>query len=138
MKIVPEQGQKNTVMTFCRLGPRTVSWQNSGLSFRLAAEHFDADVFPRGDNTVLGFSACATRSAPVFHLPADFELVEQTCAPIIRGRRFDFVPFDRKANRSSRRAAWELNSDCIAIDNNAFDLYLVEFQARPACGCFHC
>src|SRR5947208_2942631 len=102
-KIVPEQG--HTVMTFC-------TWERERLLAKIAGSLsvvplniLSADVFPRGDNAVLGvFRVCDTRAQPVSN-PRDFELIEQTLRRALEDESFDFVPSIEKAKRSSHRAA---------------------------------
>src|SRR5438034_3259774 len=133
-KIVPEQG--HTVMTFC-------TWDRERLLAKIAGSFsvvplniLSADVFPRGDNTVLGvFRVCDTKALPVSNL-RDFELVEQTLRRAFEDESFDFVPSIEKAKRSSRRAAVGIEFPTrIAIDNKTHPTYtLVEFQAPDRIG----
>src|SRR5437867_9193782 len=102
-KVVPEQG--HTVMTFC-------TWERERLLAKVAGSFsvvplniLSADVFPRGDNAVVGvFRVCDTKAQPVSN-PRDFELVEQTLRRALEDESFDFVPSIEKAKRSSYRAA---------------------------------
>src|SRR5437870_2576264 len=133
-KIVPEQG--HTVMTFC-------TWERERLLAKIAGSLsvvplniLSADVFPRGDNAVLGvFRVCDTRAQPVSN-PRDFELVEQTLRRALEDESFDFVPSIEKAKRSSHRAAVGIDFPTrIAIDNKTHPTYtLVEFQAPDRIG----
>ena len=94
-KIVPEQG--HTVMTFC-------TWDRERLLAKIAGSFsvvplniLSADVFPRGDNAVLGvFRVCDTKAQPVSN-PRDFELVEANIAPSTRRRELRLPPIDRKS-----------------------------------------
>src|SRR5205807_4734315 len=121
-KIVPEQG--HTVMTFC-------TWERERLLAKIAGSLsvvplniLSADVFPRGDNAVLGvFRVCDTRAQPVSN-PRDFELVEQTLRRALEDESFDFVPSIEKAKRSSHRAAVGIDFPTrIAIDNKTHPTY---------------
>jgi [protein-PII] uridylyltransferase len=133
-KIVPEQG--HTVMTFC-------TWDRERLLAKIAGSFsvvplniLSADVFPRGDNAVLGvFRVCDTTAQPASS-PRDFELVEQTLRRALEDESFDFVPSIEKAKRSSRRAAAGIEFPTrIAIDNKTHPTYtLVEFQAPDRIG----
>ena len=133
-KIVPEQG--HTVMTFC-------TWERERLLAKIAGSVsvvplniLSADIFPRGDNTVLGvFRVCDTKGQPVSNL-RDFELVEQTLRRAFEDESFDVVPSIEKAKRSSRRAAVGIEFPTrIAIDNKTHPTYtLVEFQAQDRIG----
>jgi [protein-PII] uridylyltransferase len=133
-KIVAEQG--HTVMTFC-------TWERERLLAKVAGSFsvvplniLSADVFPRGDNTVLGvFRVCETKGGPAAN-PREFELVEQTLRRALEDERFDFVPLIEKAKRSSRRAAAGIEFPIrIAIDNKTHPTYtLVEFQAPDRVG----
>jgi [protein-PII] uridylyltransferase len=133
-KIVPEHG--HTVMTFC-------TWDRERLLARIAGSFsivplniLSADVFPRGDNAVLGvFRVCDTKAQPVSN-SRDFELVEQTLRRALEDESFDFVPSIEKAKRSSRRVAVGIEFPTrIAIDNKTHPTYtLVEFQAPDRIG----
>ena len=133
-KIVAEQG--HTIMTFC-------TWQRERLLTKVAGSFsvvplniLSADVFPRGDNTVLGvFRVCDTKARPAAN-PGDFELVQQTLRCALEDERFDFGPLIEKAKRSSRRAATGIEFPTrIAIDNKTHPTYtLVEFQAPDRIG----
>jgi [protein-PII] uridylyltransferase len=133
-KVVPEQG--HTVMTFC-------TWERERLLAKIAGSFsvvplniLSADVFPRGDNGVLGvFRVCDTKAQPVSN-PRDLELVEQTLRRALEDESFDFVPLIEKAKRSGRRAAVGIEFPTrIAIDNKTHLSYtLVEFQAPDRIG----
>src|SRR4029077_1602953 len=133
-KVVPEHG--HTVMTFC-------TWERERLLAKVAGSLsvvplniLSADVFPRGDNTVLGvFRVCDTKAQPVSN-PRDFELVEQTLRRAFEDESFDFVPSIEKAKRSSSRAAVGIEFPTrIAIDNKTHPTYtLIEFQAPDRIG----
>jgi [protein-PII] uridylyltransferase len=133
-KVVPEEG--HTVMTFC-------TWERERFLAKVAGSFsvvplniLSADVFPRGDNTVLGvFRVCDTNARPVSNRP-DFELVEQTLRRALEDESFDFAPPIEKAKRSSRRAAAGIEFPTrIAIDNKTHPTYsLVEFQAPDRIG----
>jgi [protein-PII] uridylyltransferase len=133
-KVVPEQG--HTVMTFC-------TWERERLLAKIAGSFsvvplniLSADVFPRGDNTVLGvFRVCDTKAQPVSN-PHDFDLVEQTLRQALEDETFDFVPLIEKARRLSRRAATGIEFPTrITIDNKTHPSYtLVELQAPDRIG----
>jgi [protein-PII] uridylyltransferase len=133
-KIVAEQG--HSVMTFC-------TWERERLLAKVAGSFsvvplniLSADVFPRGDNAVLGvFRVCDTKAQPV-STARDFELVEQTLRRALEDENFDFVPLIEKAKRSSRRAAPGIEFPTrIALDNKTHPTYtLVEFQAPDRIG----
>src|SRR5438270_3900332 len=99
-KVVPEQG--HTVMTFC-------TWERERLLAKVAGSFsvvplniLSADIFPRGDNVVLGvFRVCDTKVRPVIE-PRGFELVEQTLRRALEDEEFDFLPLIEKAKRQSR------------------------------------
>jgi [protein-PII] uridylyltransferase len=123
-------------MTFC-------TWERERLLAKIAGSFsvvplniLSADIFPRGDNTVLGvFRVCDTKGQPVSN-QRDFELVEQTLRRALEDESFDFVPSIEKAKRSSRRAAVGIEFPTrIAIDNKTHPTYtLVEFQAPDRIG----
>jgi [protein-PII] uridylyltransferase len=131
---VPEQG--HTVMTFC-------TWERERLLAKVAGSFsvvplniLSADIFPRGDNAVIGvFRVCDTKAQPVSHR-RDFELVEQTLSRALEEESFDFVPLIEKARRSSRRTAVGFEFPTrIAIDNKIHPTYtLLEFQAPDRIG----
>src|SRR6266481_4574238 len=89
-KVVPEQG--HSVATFC-------TWERQRLLAKVAGSFsvvplniLSADVFPRGDNVVLGiFRVCDTKGRPVTD-PRDFELVGQALQRALEDESFDFLP----------------------------------------------
>src|SRR5213592_3479766 len=102
-KVVSQQG--HSVVTFC-------TWERQRLLAKVAGSFsvvplniLSADVFPRGDNVVLGvFRVCDTKARPVTN-PRDFQLVEQTLRRALEDETFDFVPLIEKAKRLSSRVA---------------------------------
>src|SRR5438093_1767251 len=86
-KVVPEQG--HSVVTFC-------TWERERLLAKVAGSFsvvplniLSADVFPRGDNAVLGvFRVCDTNAHPATD-PRDFKLMEQTLQRALEGESFD-------------------------------------------------
>src|SRR5215469_6530364 len=133
-KAVPEQG--HSVVTFC-------TWERERLLAKVAGSFsvvplniLSADIFPRGDNVMLGvFRVCETKARPVTH-QRDFALVEQTLRRALEDESFDFVPSIEKAKRSSSRAAVGIEFPTrIAINNKTHPTYtLVEFQAPDRIG----
>lgn len=133
-KVVPEQG--HTVTTFC-------TWERERLLAKVAGSFsvvplniLSADVFPRGDNAVLGvFRVCDTNARPAAD-PRDFKLVEQTLRRALEGESFDFLPLIEKAKRQSRRLAPGIEFPMrIAIDNKTHPSYtLIEIQAPDRLG----
>jgi [protein-PII] uridylyltransferase len=133
-KVVPEQG--HTVMTFC-------TWERERLLAKVAGSFsvvplniLSADVFPRGDNVVLGvFRVCDMNARPVTHR-RDFELVEQTLRQALEDESFHFLPLIEKAKRQSRRLAPAIEFPTrIAIDNKTHPTYtLIEIQAPDRLG----
>src|SRR5438128_12296610 len=96
-KVVPEQG--HSVVTFC-------TWERERLLAKVAGSFsvvplniLSADVFPRGDNVLLGvFRVCDTKAQPV-STQSDFDLVEQTLRRALEDESFDFVPLIDNAKR---------------------------------------
>jgi [protein-PII] uridylyltransferase len=133
-KLLPEEG--HTVMTFC-------TWERERLLAKVAGSFsvvplniLSADVFPRGDNAVLGvFRVCDIKGRPVSS-PRDFELVEQMLQRALEDESFDFVPPMEKAKRSSVRPAVGIEFPTrITIDNKTHPTYtLIEFQAADRIG----
>ena len=133
-KVVPEQG--HTAMTFC-------TWERERLLAKVAGSFsvvplniLSADVFPRGDNVVLGvFRVCDTKARPVTN-PRDFQLVEQTLRRALEDETFDFVPLIEKAKRLTRRVAVGIEFPTrITIDNKTHPTYtLIEIQAPDRIG----
>ncbi|PYL07314.1 MAG: [protein-PII] uridylyltransferase [Verrucomicrobia bacterium] len=133
-KVVPEQG--HTAMIFC-------TWQRERLLAKVAGSFsvvplniLSADVFPRGDNVVLGvFRVCDTKARPVTN-PHDFQLVEQTLRRALEDETFDFLPLIEKAKRLSRRVAVGIEFPTrITIDNKTHPTYtLIEIQAPDRIG----
>ena len=133
-RVVPEQG--HTVMTFC-------TWERERLLAKVAGSLsvvplniLSADVFPRGDNVVLGvFRVCDTNARPATD-PRDFKLVEQTLRRALEDETFQFLPLIEKAKRQSRRLAPAIEFPTrIAIDNKTHPTYtLIEIQAPDRLG----
>ena len=133
-KVVPEQG--HTVMTFC-------TWERERLLAKVAGSFsvvplniLSADVFPRGDNVVLGvFRVCDMNARPATD-PRDFTLVEQTLRRALEDESFHFLPLIEKAKRQSRRLAPAIEFPTrIAIDNRTHPSYtLIEIQAPDRIG----
>jgi [protein-PII] uridylyltransferase len=131
---VPEQG--HSVVTFC-------TWERERLLAKVAGSFsvvplniLSADVFPRGDNVVLGiFRVCDTKARPVTN-PRDLELVEQTLRRALEDETFDLLPLIEKAKRQSRRLAPAIEFPTrIAIDNKTHPTYtLIEIQAPDRIG----
>jgi [protein-PII] uridylyltransferase len=133
-KVVPEQG--HSVVTFC-------TWERERLLAKIAGSFsvvplniLSADVFPRGDNTVLSiFRVCDTKARPVTN-PREFQLVEQTLQRALEDESFDFLPLIETAKRQSRRLApgFEFPTR-ISIDNKTHPTYtLIEIQAPDRIG----
>src|SRR6266487_3105512 len=133
-KVVAEQG--HSVVTFC-------TWERERLLAKVAGSFsvvplniLSANVFPRGDNVVLGiFRVCDTKTRPVTN-PRDFELVEKTLQRALEDEGFDFLPLIEKAKRQSRRLAPGIEFPTrIAIDNKTHPSYtLIEIQAPDRIG----
>ena len=96
-----------------------------------------ADIFPRGDNVVLGvFRVCSTKAHAVTD-PREFELVEQSLRRALEDENFDFLPLIERAKHQSRhRPAPEIEFPIhIGIDNKTHPIYtLIEIQAPDRLG----
>ena len=133
-KAVPEQG--HSVVIFC-------TWERERLLAKVAGSFsvvplniLSADIFPRGDNVVLGvFRVCDTKSRPVTH-ERDFTLVEETLRRALEDESFDFLPLIERAKRQSHRLAAGIEFPTrIAIDNKTHPVYaLIEIQAPDRIG----
>jgi [protein-PII] uridylyltransferase len=133
-KVVPEQG--HSVVTFC-------TWERERLLAKVAGSFsvvplniLSADVYPRGDNVVLGiFRVCDTKAYPVTHR-RDVELVEHTFRQALEDESFDFMPLIEKAKRQSRPVAPGIEFPTrISIDNKTHSTYtLIEIQAPDRIG----
>jgi [protein-PII] uridylyltransferase len=133
-EIVPEQG--HSVMTF-------YTWERQRLLSKVAGAFsvvplniLSADVFPRGDNVVLGvFRVCDPKAGPVTSA-RDFEMVQQIFGRALEDESFDFLPLIEKAKRQSRGAAPAIEFPTrIAIDNKTHPTYtLIEIQAPDRIG----
>src|SRR5437870_955341 len=133
-KAVPEQG--HSVVIFC-------TWERERLLAKVAGSFsvvplniLSADIFPRGDNVVLGvFRVCDTKARPVAH-QRDFTLVEQTLRRALEDESFDFLPLIEKAKRQSHRLTTGIEFPTrIAIDNKTHPVYaLIEIQAPDRIG----
>jgi [protein-PII] uridylyltransferase len=133
-EIVPEQG--HSVMTFC-------TWERERLLSKVAGSFsvvplniLSADVFPRGDNVVLGvFRVCDPKARPVTSA-RDFDMVDQIFRRALEDENFDFLPLIEKAKRQSRGVAPGIEFPTrIAIDNKTHPSYtLIEIQAPDRIG----
>src|SRR6266511_289411 len=133
-KAVPEQG--HSVVIFC-------TWERERLLAKVAGSFsvvplniLSADIFPRGDNVVLGvFRVCDTKARPVTH-QRDFTLVEETLRRALEDESFDFLPLIESAKRQSHRLATGIEFPTrIAIDNKTHPVYaLIEIQAPDRIG----
>jgi [protein-PII] uridylyltransferase len=133
-KAVPEQG--HSVVIFC-------TWERERLLAKVAGSFsvvplniLSADIFPRGDNVVLGvFRVCDTKSRPVTH-QRDFTLVEETLRRALEDESFDFLPLIERAKHQSHRLAAGIEFPTrIAIDNKTHPVYaLIEIQAPDRIG----
>src|SRR5881296_1381918 len=102
-KVVSQKG--HSVVTFC-------TWERQRLLAKVAGSFsvvplniLSADVFPRGDNVVLGiFRVYDTKGRPVTD-PRDFELVGQALQRALEDERFDFLPLIEKTKRQTGRVA---------------------------------
>src|SRR6266540_2196729 len=129
-KAVPEQG--HSVVIFC-------TWERERLLAKVAGSFsvvplniLSADIFPRGDNVVLGvFRVCDTKARPVTH-QRDFTLVEETLRRALEDESFDFLPLIERAKRQSHRLATGIEFPTrIAIDNKTHPVYeLIEIQEQ--------
>jgi [protein-PII] uridylyltransferase len=133
-KALPEQG--HSVVTFC-------TWERDRLLAKVAGSFsvvplniLSADIFPRGDNVMLGvFRVCDTKARPVTD-QQDFALVQQTLRRALEDETFDFLPLIEKAKRQSYRIAAGIEFPTrIAIDNKTHPVYaLIEIQAPDRIG----
>jgi [protein-PII] uridylyltransferase len=133
-KAVPEQG--HSIVIFC-------TWERERLLATVAGSFsvvplniLSADIFPRGDNVVLGvFRVCDTKARPVTH-QRDVVLVEQTLRSALEDEGFDFVPLIERARCQSHRLATGIEFPTrIAIDNKTHPAYaLIEIQAPDRIG----
>jgi len=133
-KAISEQG--HSVVIFC-------TWERERLLAKVAGSFsvvplniLSADIFPRGDNVVLGvFRVCDTKARPVTH-QRDFTLVEQTLRRALEDESFDFLPLIEKAKRQSHRLTTGIEFPTrIAIDNKTHPVYaLIEIQAPDRIG----
>jgi [protein-PII] uridylyltransferase len=95
-----------------------------------------ADIFPRGDNVVLGvFRVCDTKGRPVTH-QRDSALVEQTLRRALEDESFHFFPLIERARRQSHRLTTGIEFPTrISIDNKTHPVYaLIEIQAPDRIG----
>ncbi|HEY7000939.1 MAG TPA: [protein-PII] uridylyltransferase [Candidatus Udaeobacter sp.] len=133
-KALSEQG--HSVVTFC-------TWERERLLAKVAGSFsvvplniLSADIFPRGDNVMLGvFRVCDTKGRPVTH-QRDFALVEQTLRRALEDKSFDFLPLIEKTKHQSHRLAPGIEFPTrIAIDNKTHPVYaLIEIQAPDRLG----
>lgn len=133
-KALPEQG--HSVVTFCTWERERLLAKVTGSFSVVPLNILSADIFPRGDNVVLGvFRVCETQARPVTH-QRDFALVEQTLRRALEDESFDFLPLIEKAKRQSHPLASGIEFPTrIAIDNKTHPVYaLIEIQAPDRLG----
>jgi [protein-PII] uridylyltransferase len=133
-KAVSEQG--HSVAMFC-------TWERDRLLAKVAGSFsvvplniLSADIFPRGDNVVLGvFRVCDTKGRPVTQ-QRDCALVEQTLRRSLEDENFHFLPLIEKAKRQSHPFTPGIEFPTrIAIDNKTHPVYaLIEIQAPDRIG----
>jgi [protein-PII] uridylyltransferase len=120
------------------------TWERGQLLAKIAGSFsvvpiniLSADIFPRGDNVVLGvFRVCSTKARAVTD-PCEFELVEQTLRRALEDENFDFLPLIERAKHQSRhRLALGIEFPIhIGIDNKTHPIYtLIEIQAPDRLG----
>ena len=133
-KAVPEQG--HSVVTFCTLERERLLAKVAGSFSVVPLNILSADIFPRGDNVVLGvFRVCDTKARPVTH-QRDFTLVEQTLRRALEDESFDFLPLIERARRQSHILTTGIEFPTrISIDNKTHPVYaLIEIQAPDRLG----
>ena len=132
---LPEQG--HSVATF-------YTWEREQLLAKIAGSFsvvpiniLSADIFPRGDNAVLGvFRVCDTKAHAVTN-SRDLERVEQTLRRALEDEDFEFLPLIEKVKRQTRhRLALGIEFPTrLAIDNKTHPVYtLIEIQAPDRLG----
>lgn len=120
------------------------TWERGQLLAKIAGSFsvvpiniLSADIFPRGDNVVLGvFRVCDTKAHAVTD-PREFELVEQTLRLAFEDENFDFRPLiDRAKRQGHLRLASGIEFPIhIGIDNKTHPIYtLIEIQAPDRLG----
>jgi [protein-PII] uridylyltransferase len=137
-KVAPEQN--HNVVSFCTWDRKQLLANIAGSFSVVPINILSADVFPRGDNVVLGvFRVCNLKAQAVTD-PREFEHVEKTLQRALEDPDFDFLPLIEKATRQSRsRLAPGIEFPThIAIDNKTHPIYtLVEIQAPDRLGLLH-
>ena len=120
------------------------TWERGQLLAKIAGSFsvvpiniLSADIFPRGDNVVLGvFRVCNTKGHAVTD-PCEFELVEQILRRALEDENFDFLPLIERAKYQSRHGlATGIEFPIhIGIDNKTHPIYtLIEIQAPDRLG----
>src|SRR6266581_3502165 len=120
------------------------TWERGQLLAKIAGSFsvvpiniLSADIFPRGDNVVLGvFRVCSAKARAVTD-PCEFELVEQTLRRALEDENFDFLPLiERAKHQSLHRPALGIEFPIhIGIDNKTHPIYtLIEIQAPDRIG----
>ena len=120
------------------------TWERGQLLAKIAGSFsvvpiniLSADIFPRGDNVVLGvFRVCNPKAHAVTD-PCEFELVEQTLRRALEDENFDFLPLiERAKNRSRHGPAPGIEFPIhIGIDSKTHPIYtLIEIQAPDRLG----
>jgi [protein-PII] uridylyltransferase len=120
------------------------TWERGQLLAKIAGSFsvvpiniLSADIFPRGDNVVLGvFRVCNTKAHAVTD-PCEFELVEQTLRRALEDENFDFLPLIERAKYQSRLGpAPGIEFPIrIGMDSKTHPIYtLIEIQAPDRLG----
>jgi [protein-PII] uridylyltransferase len=131
----PKQGHTN--FSIC-------TWDRPHLLAKIAGSFsvvpiniLSADIFPRGDQTVLDiFHVCDTKARAVTD-PKDLALVETTLAGTLENEDFDFGPLIERARQPDRpRPTHEVEfPTSIVVDNKAHPAYtLVQVQTPDRIG----
>ena len=115
----PDQG--HTIVSVCTWDRRQLLAKIAGSFSVVPLNILSADVFTRGDNTVLDiFRICDTKERAVTE-QHQFALVEETLRRSLEDEQFDFAPLLEKATRQVRHRAIQGMEfpTSIALDNKA-------------------
>ncbi len=131
----PEQG--HTIASFCTWDRQQLLAKIAGSFSVVPLNILSADIFTRGDHSVLDlFRVCDTKGHAVTS-ERDFELVENTLRRALEESNFDFYPLIEAARREIRSQPLQGLEfpTTIAVDNRAHPAYtLVQIQTPDRLG----
>jgi [protein-PII] uridylyltransferase len=127
----------HSIVSFCTWDRRDLLARIAGSISVVPLNIVSADIFPRGDQSVLGiFRVCDLKQLPIIE-KRDRDRVESTLSNALEGETFEFGPLLEQARRNmERKRLHELEFPTgIAIDNKAHPAYtLIQIETPDRIG----